>query len=138
MTIINQKLGKLPEEHLDFVTSDKAKRFLRKLPDAPSPPLSRQFPGTPRPALDLLRSLLQIHPRRRFTVEQALAHPFFSQLHSPHDEPVAKRPFDFTFEREKLDRLRLKELIWREVSSFRPSCLPVAPRREAATKLHEM
>ncbi|KAI2489379.1 protein tyrosine kinase [Fragilaria crotonensis] len=138
LTIINEKLGKLPEEHLDFVTSDKAKRFLRKLPDLPSAPFTRQFPGTPRPALDLLRKMLQIHPRRRITVEQALAHPFFSQLHSPQDEPVAKRPFDFSFEKENLNRLRLKELIWREVGSFRPSCLPVAPRRVAAIGLHEM
>ena len=138
MTIISEKLGKLPDVDLDFVTSDKAKRFLRKLPDKQPVPFSHQFPGTPRPALDLLRKMLQIHPRKRITVEEALAHPFFSQLHSPQDEPVAKKPFDFSFEKEKLTRLRLKELIWREVGYFRPSCLPVAPRRNAAMDLHEM
>lgn len=111
---------------------------MRKLPDLPSAPFSRQFPGTPRPALDLLRKMLQIHPRKRITVDQAIAHPFFSQLHSPQDEPVAKRMFDFSFEKETLTRLRLKELIWREAGSFRPSCLPVAPRRTAAMDLHEM
>ena len=123
---------------LDFVTSDKAKRFLRKLPDKPPVSFSHQFPGTPRLALDLLRKMLQIHPRKRITVEEALAHPFFSQLHSPQDEPVAKKPFDFSFEKEKLTRLRLKELIWREVGYFRPSCMPVAPRRNAGMDLHEM
>ena len=62
-------------------------------------------------------------------MEDALAHPFLSQLHSPEDEPVAEAPFDFTFEKEKLHRLRLQELIWQEAGHFRPSCLPVAPRR---------
>lgn len=136
MTIITQKLGKLPQEELDFVTSDKAKRFMKKLPDKQAPSLSRQFPGTSRTALDLLRRLLQIHPRKRITVNEALAHPFFSQLHSPQDEPTAKKVFDFTFEQEKLTRTRLKELIWEEVGNFRPSCLPVAPRGRE-NKLHE-
>mmetsp|Transcript_18451 Transcript_18451/g.27342 ORF Transcript_18451/g.27342 Transcript_18451/m.27342 type:complete len:472 (-) Transcript_18451:170-1585(-) len=135
LTIISQKLGKLPQEELDFVTSDKAKKFMKKLPDKPAPSLSRQFPGAGRTALDLLRRLLQIHPRKRITVDEALAHPFFTQLHSPQDEPTAKKVFDFTFEQEKLTRTRLKELIWEEVGHFRPSCLPVAARRRK--NLHE-
>jgi serine/threonine protein kinase len=129
LTIISEKLGKLPENELDFVTSDKAKRFMRKLPNKPSTPLNIQFQNTPSDALDLMRSMLQIHPRRRINVQESLAHPFLAQLHSPEDEPEAETPFDFSFEKEKLHRLRLQELIWKEVGDFRPSCLPVAPRR---------
>jgi serine/threonine protein kinase len=129
LTIITEKLGKLSEPDLDFVTSDKAKRFMRKLPNKPATPLNIQFPNTPSDALDLMRSMLSIHPRLRINVENALAHPFLSQLHSPEDEPRAEKPFDFSFEREKLHRLRLQELIWLECGHFRPSCLPVAPRR---------
>ena len=110
---------------------------MRKLPNNTPTPLSVQFPNTPPDALDLMRNMLQIHPRKRVTVEGALAHPFLSQLHSPEDEPVAESPFDFTFEKEKLHRLRLQELIWREVGDFRPSCLPVAPRRNAAPRRNE-
>jgi serine/threonine protein kinase len=112
------------------VTSDKARRFMRKLPNKPSTPLTLQFPNTPLDALDLMRKMLDIHPKKRMTVEDALAHPFLSQLHSPNDEPVAEAPFDFTFEKEKLNRSRLQELIWQEVGHFRPSCLPVAPKRD--------
>jgi len=137
LTIITEKLGKLSESDLDFVTSEKARRFMRKLPNNTPTPLSVQFPNTPPDALDLMRNMLQIHPRKRVTVEGALAHPFLSQLHSPEDEPVAESPFDFTFEKEKLHRLRLQELIWREVGDFRPSCLPVAPRRNAAPRRNE-
>jgi len=132
LTIVSEKLGKLPEEDLDFVTSEKAKRFMRKLPEKPAPSLKRQFPGTPSDALDLLSRMLQIHPRKRIDVETALRHPFLSQLHSPDDEPVAESSFDFSFEDEHLHRVRLQELIWEEVGDFRPSCLPVPPRRDGS------
>lgn len=130
LTIISKKLGKISEADLAFVTSDKAKRFMRKLPNDPPAPLSSQFPGTPPNALDMMRKMLSIHPRKRITVEDALAHPFFAQLHSTDDEPTAEAPFDFSFEEEKLVRIRLQELIWQEAGHFRPSCLPVAPRRD--------
>jgi mitogen-activated protein kinase 1/3 len=129
LTIISEKLGKLPDSDLDFVTSEKAKRFMKKLPNKTPVHLSLQFPGAPLDALDVLRKMLEIHPQKRINVNLALKHPFFQQLHNPADEPVSSRPFDFSFENEKLHRVRLQELIWEEVGSFRPSCLPVAPRR---------
>lgn len=115
------------------MTSEKAKRFMRKLPNDTPPPLSAQFPNTPSNALDLLRRMLTIHPHKRIAVGDSLAHPFFAQLHSPADEPTADVPFDFSFEKEKLHRVRLKELIWQEAGHFRPSCLPVAPKRDGAS-----
>lgn len=129
LTLICEKLGKLQDHELDFITSEKARRFMRKLSNKPPAPLNRQFPNTPSDALDFMRKMLQIHPRKRISVEQALAHPFLSQLHSPADEPVAPVPFDFSFEDERLHRVRLQQLIWQEVGDFRPSCLPVPPPR---------
>lgn len=110
---------------MDFITSSKARNFLRKLPDKPVISLQKQFPRAPPVAIDLLSSLLQIHPRKRINVGEALNHPFFESMHNPEDEPIAKASFDFTFEDEKLHRARLQELIWKEVGDFRPSCLPV-------------
>lgn len=120
----------MPESELDFVTSEKARRFMRKLPSKEPVPLATQFPNTPAEALDLMKKMLEIHPRKRIKVEESLAHPFHAQLHNPEDEPVAESTFDFSFENEKLVRLRLQELIWREAGDFRPSCLPVAPSRD--------
>jgi serine/threonine protein kinase len=122
-------LGKLPEADLDFVTSEKAKRFMRKLPNKAPIHFSLQFPGAPLEALDSMRKMLEIHPGKRTSVQDSLRHPFFAPLHNPSDEPVSELPFDFSFENEKLHRLRLQELIWEEAGRFRPSCLPVAPRK---------
>ena len=109
---------------------------MKKLPDKPPQHLTVQFPGAPLDALDSMRKMLEIHPRKRTTVDEALKHSFFSTLHNPADEPVSSRPFDFSFEDEKLHRLRLQELIWKEVGDFRPSVLPVAPRRGSNEKLN--
>jgi len=102
---------------------------MKKLPDKQPEPFAVQFPGTPHDALDSLRRMLEIHPTKRATVDESLKHPFFSALHSPSDETTPNRPFDFSFENEHLHRLRLQELIWKEVGDFRPYCLPVAPIR---------
>ena len=107
---------------------------MRRLPDKPPLSLRRQFPNTPPLALDLLDKMLQIHPEKRITVNGALRHPFLEPLHNPHDEPVAEEPFDFGFEDEMLHRARLQELIWKEVGSFRPSCLPVAPKNKMTSR----
>jgi mitogen-activated protein kinase 1/3 len=77
-----------------------------------------------------MRKMLEIRPDKRITVDQALKHTFFEQLHNPEDEPVSSRAFDYSFENEKLHRLRLQDLIWKECGDFRPSCLPVARRRD--------
>jgi len=129
LTIICEKLGKLSDDELNFVTSEKAKRFMRKLPEKPRILLNQQFPGTPSNAIDLLSKMLTIHPAKRITIDEALSHPFLSSLHSPEDEPVCESNFDFSFENEKLHRVRLQELIWQEVGDFRQSSLPV-PRRK--------
>jgi len=129
LTIISGKLGKLPEEDLDFVTSEKAKKFLRRLPNKVPISLRRQFPGVSPEAIDLLQKMLKIHPGKRITCSEALMHPFFAPYHNPNDEPVHDAPFDFSFENEKLRRPRLQELIWEEVASFRPTCLPI-PKKQ--------
>ena len=65
--------------------------------NAPPPPfsppqradLSRLFPGASPLAVDLMARMLQFDPRRRCTVEQALAHPWLAQLHDEAAEPAA-------------------------------------------------
>jgi len=132
LTKISAKLGKVSEEDLDFVSSEKAKRFLRRLPDKTVQPLRRQFPGTPPEAIDLLGKMLQVHPRKRINVIEALEHPFLTSLHNHDHEYVAHTPFDFSFESETLNRVRLQELIWQEIGDLRPSCLPVPTRKNAS------
>ncbi|CAM9725062.1 unnamed protein product, partial [Heterosigma akashiwo] len=61
------------------VTSEKARRFLRSLPEAESQ-LAARVPGATPEALDLLGKMLRFDPRQRITVPEALAHPFLASL----------------------------------------------------------
>jgi serine/threonine protein kinase len=44
--------------------------------------------------------MLAFDPNKRITVEEALAHPYLTELHCPEDEPTTEHvsAFDFDFE----------------------------------------
>lgn len=68
----------------------------RRVPTPQPPPLlqradlSKLFPGASPLAVDLLGRMLQFDPRRRISVEEALAHPWLAQLHDEAAEPAAQ------------------------------------------------
>ena len=131
LKLISQKLGKPSDADLAFVTSDKARSFMQRLPHTQRQNLAQYFPTASPAAIDLLTRMLAVAPSQRITVDEALAHPYLAALHNPADEPTAGFDFDFSFEDEHLDAVRLKELIWTEVGHFRPDCMPV-PRRSGS------
>ena len=65
--------------------------------------------------MDLLEKMLQFHPKKRITIEQALKHPYMESLHNEEDEPAADKPFDFDFENHTMDKAMLQKLIFEEV-----------------------
>lgn len=128
LRLICEKLGRPPETDLDFVTSERARRFMTSLPKNPSKPLSELFPAhkDEHDALDLLIKMLEFNPNSRISIEKALDHPFLHSLHNPDDEPSADFTFAFDFENEELSRERVQELIWEEMRTYHPE-IPEAP-----------
>ena len=49
------------------------------------------YPDASSKSIDLMERMLQFDPRKRITVEEALQHPYLSQLHDPASEPSAPR-----------------------------------------------
>lgn len=78
LRLICEKLGRPPEKDLDFVTSERAKKFMISLSSKAPAPLSELFPyhRNEKEALHLLKCMLEIHPKKRITLEKALEHPF--------------------------------------------------------------
>lgn len=122
LRLICEKLGKPSDKELDFVTSERARRFMNSLPNKPPVPLSELFPAhkNEKQALDLLKKMLEIHPRKRITIEKALEHPFLESLHNVDDEPLHEKIFTFEFEHEDLSRERIQQLIWEEMRDYHP------------------
>ena len=78
--------------------------------------------------------MLQIHPKKRITIDKAIEHPFLESLHNAEDEPLSGHVFSFEFENEELSRERVQELIWEEIREYHPEIAEnypsAAPRRK--------
>lgn len=48
--------------------------------------------------------MLAFDPSKRYTVEQALEHPYFASLHDPEEELVCNSIFNFDFEYYELNK----------------------------------
>ncbi|KAJ1460794.1 kinase-like domain-containing protein [Pelagophyceae sp. CCMP2097] len=149
---IVRRLGKPPADELDFVTSEKARRFILDLADDGDVLLDAAMDDAAFPAqrtdrlaasmlprfvdpepLDLLGAMLSFDPRSRCSVQDALEHPFMASLHLEADEPRAEFTCSFEFERQDLGRDGLKQLVWEEMTHYNPT-LRRAPEPAAQTQ----
>ncbi|KAG0454993.1 hypothetical protein HPP92_024285 [Vanilla planifolia] len=92
----------------------------------PPVPFLQKFPGVVDPlALSLLERLLAFDPKDRPTAEAALADPYFHGLanveREPSTQPISK--LEFEFERRKLTKDDVRELIYREILEYHPQML---------------
>jgi serine/threonine protein kinase len=80
LQLVTDTLGSPSEEDLEFVRAPAARAFMQKLPQTGGVPFSELFPHVRGPCLDLLRRMLTFDPSKRISVEEALAHPFFTRV----------------------------------------------------------
>ncbi len=73
-------IGTPTERDIAAVVSAKARAYLRSLPRKPKLNLATRYPGAHAQALDLLSKLLQFDPAQRLTAEQAINHPYLSEV----------------------------------------------------------
>lgn len=67
--------------------------------------------------------MLVFDPNKRITVDDALAHPYFKDLHAPEDEPTTSlvSGFDFDFELYDLSNTEIKDMIYKEIMLYHES-----------------
>ena len=76
LNLIARVIGSPTEEELHFVTSDKARRYIRSLPHSDRVDFRAVYPDAdPNAAVDLVDRMLAFDPSKRITVTEALAHP---------------------------------------------------------------
>lgn len=116
-------LGTRPDDELTYIRSDQALAFLASLPKREQVPWTQLFPDATEKAVDLLDKMLQFHPNKRITVEDAIHHPYFDSVRSqyPDSDPVLPvGALQFTFEGDdSLTVAHYKRLIVEEVATFR-------------------
>ncbi|KAL6517242.1 Mitogen-activated protein kinase 16 [Orobanche hederae] len=107
------------------IRNEKARRYLMSMRRKKPVPLSYKFPNTDPLALRLLERMLAFDPKDRPSAEEALADPYFRSLarveREPSAQPVSK--MEFEFERRRITKDDVRELIYREILEYHPKML---------------
>jgi len=77
------------------------------------------YPGAGEEAIDLLGKFLVFNPYFRVTVDEALNHPFFKKVKKVEKEVNSEVQIQIEFEKEHLDRKKLRELFLEEIMHFK-------------------
>ena len=105
-------------EDLNFIQKKDAKEFFLKLVKRTKLTWSSLFPNANPIAFDLLEKMLTFNPKKRYTVDQCISHPYFEGLHDPEQEPIATATFDWTFDAVELTKENLQSMIYDESLYF--------------------
>ncbi|GLE00153.1 hypothetical protein PINS_up008880 [Pythium insidiosum] len=129
LNLILQTVGSPSPADMGFITNAKAKRWILKQPQHTGKSLATVCPSAPPDAIDLMTKLLAFDPRKRLSVDDAIAHPFLAAYRQPEMEGTAAAPFDFSFEMEDgakktLDKDTLRQLIFEDICHFHPEATP--------------
>ena len=111
-------LGSPSEADLDFITDEKIKNFVLRLAKRTKQSFNLMFSNANPVALDLLGKMLTFNPKKRYTVEQCISHPYFEGSHDPEQEPTAESTFDFSFDKESLSKEKLRSMIYEQSLHF--------------------
>ncbi|KAL7000961.1 Mitogen-activated protein kinase 9 [Sarracenia purpurea var. burkii] len=129
LDLITDLLGTPAAESIARIRNEKARRYMSSMKNKSRVPFLQKFPNADPLALRLLERLLAFDPRYRPSAEEIRFlrpnYPYFSGLanveHEPSMRPISK--FEFEFERRKLTKNDVRELIYREILEYHPQML---------------
>nr|KJB53026.1 hypothetical protein B456_008G289200 [Gossypium raimondii] len=125
LDLMTDMLGTPSAESISKIRNEKARRYLSSMRRKQPVPFSHKFPNVDPLAIRLLERLLAFDPKDRPTAEEALADPYFYGLanvdREPTTQPISK--LEFEFERRKLAKDDVRELIYREILEYHPTML---------------
>ncbi|KAG8056121.1 hypothetical protein GUJ93_ZPchr0001g31073 [Zizania palustris] len=125
LDLMTDLLGTPSMDTISRVRNEKARRYLSSMRKKEPIQFSQKFPNADPLALDLLQKLLAFDPKDRLTAEEALAHPYFKGLakveREPSCQPITK--MEFEFERRRVTKEDIRELIFREILEYHPQLL---------------
>ncbi|KFK38826.1 hypothetical protein AALP_AA3G165500 [Arabis alpina] len=122
LDLITDLLGTPKSETIAGVRNEKARKYMGEMRKKTPVPFTQKFPNADPLALRLLQRLLAFDPKDRPTASEALADPYFKGLsrveREPSCQPISK--MEFEFERRRLTKDDIRELIYREILEYHP------------------
>ncbi|TKW00412.1 hypothetical protein SEVIR_8G107100v4 [Setaria viridis] len=125
LDIITDLLGTPSPEAISRIRNEKAKRYLSSMRRKKPIPFTHKFPNADPLALRLLERMLAFDPKDRPSAEEALADPYFKNIANVDREPAAQpvTKLEFEFERRRITKEDIRELIYREILEYHPNML---------------
>ncbi|KAJ4975658.1 hypothetical protein NE237_000764 [Protea cynaroides] len=125
LDLMTDLLGTPSLDSISRIRNEKARRYLTSMRKKQPMPFSQKFPSADPLALKLLERLLAFDLKDRPTAEQALSDPYFKGLakveREPSCQPITK--LEFEFERRRVTKDDIRELIFREILEYHPQLL---------------
>ncbi|CAL9170661.1 unnamed protein product [Musa hybrid cultivar] len=125
LDLMTDLLGTPSFDTISRVRNEKARRYLSSMRKKQPVPFSQKFLNADPLALKLLERLLAFDPKDRPSAEEALADPYFNGLakleREPSCQPIPK--MEFEFERRKVSKEDIRELIFQEILEYHPQLL---------------
>ncbi|CAH9142693.1 unnamed protein product [Cuscuta epithymum] len=125
LDLMTDLLGTPPPETVARIRNEKARRYLSNMRKKQPIPFAQKFPHADPLAVRLLEKLLAFDPKDRPSAEEALSDPYFEGLanveREPSTQPISK--LEFEFERRKVTKDDVRELIYREILEYHPQML---------------
>jgi len=123
LTLILDVTGTPTLDDFYAIGNRRSRDYIRALPFRKKKSFKEIFPSASLGACDFLEKTLTFDPKKRYTAEQALAHPYLESYHDPSDEPTAPPLdpdfFEFDLHKDDISRDQLKELLYAEIMAFR-------------------
>ncbi|XP_047311047.1 mitogen-activated protein kinase 19-like [Impatiens glandulifera] len=125
LDLITDLLGTPSGDTVTGIRNDKARKYLTSMRRKNSVAFTEKFTNSDPLAVNLLKRLLAFDPKDRPTAEEALADPYFKGLakveREPSCLPISK--LEFEFERRRVNKDDIRELIFREILEYHPKML---------------
>ncbi|GFP78696.1 mitogen-activated protein kinase 19 [Phtheirospermum japonicum] len=135
LDLITDLLGTPSTDTISGVRNEKARKYLMDMRKKRSVPFAEKFHNADPSALKLLQRLLAFDPKDRPSAEEALADPYFKGLskleREPSCQPISK--LEFEFERRRVTKEDIRELIFREILEYHPQLLKDYMARNGGT-----
>ncbi|KAJ7245106.1 kinase-like domain-containing protein [Mycena haematopus] len=113
-------LGSPEETVLQKIASEKARTYVRSLPISKKKAFTKVLPTADLQAIELLSHMLTFDPDERFTVAEALEHPWLSGYHEPEEEPECPEVYEKWRAIEELKTMdEFRVALWNEIQDYR-------------------
>jgi len=126
LELIIEMIGVPERKTIEKFWGGDVPEFFSKTPPSTSEEtkeFTKRFKDVDETALDLLKQMLAFDPGERISVENAIKHDFFHDLHCEEDEPTTQPvdSFDFDFEKYDLTIEETKQEIYEEIALYHSS-----------------